>query len=223
MADNYLEKRYEEIFGRGAGAKRAAASKKGGEKGGAKSVSLNSLLLKNRSYRGYDQSYIVSEEELKEIVSASTKVPSARNQQVLRFKVISRDSGGSRIADKLHLGGALPELQLPAEGTAPQAFIVVCSTVQESKWVDIDLGIAAQSMLLRAVELGLRGICIGAFEKEALMRDFALPYEPLLLIAIGKGAENIQLLQASSPDSLQYWRKGGVHFVPKLSLTDILL
>ena len=47
MADNYLEKRYEEVFGRGAKPKAPARP------------SLDRLLALDRSYRGYDKSYVV--------------------------------------------------------------------------------------------------------------------------------------------------------------------
>jgi nitroreductase len=89
--------------------------------------------------------------------------------------------------------------------------------------VDIDLGIASQSMLLKAVEMGLNGICIGAFNKERLMEEFKLEYEPVLLLAIGKGAEHIQITHVKEGESLTYYRKDGVHFVPKLGLDDLIL
>ena len=58
-------------------------------------------------------------------------------------------------------------LNLPFEGNEPQAFVVICAT-KEGRFVDIDLGIAAQTILLRAVEMGLNGVCIAAFDKEEI-------------------------------------------------------
>ena len=214
MADNYLEKKFEEFH-----------SNKGGtskHKTLSGNPSLNSLLLKNRSYRGYDSSYIVSEEELLKIVEVYTKIPSAKNQQPLRFKLVTAQDA-PRLQQYTKWAGALPELNLPFPGTEPNAFIIICTTVDENKWVDIDLGIAAQSMLLKAVELGLNGICIGAFNKNEVIREFDLKYEPLLVLAIGKGAENIQLTRINEQESRNYYRKDGVHFVPKLGVENILL
>lgn len=214
MADNYLEKKFEEFH-----------SNKGGtskHKTLSGNPSLNSLLLKNRSYRGYDSSYIVSEEELLKIVEVYTKIPSAKNQQPLRFKLVTAQDA-PRLQQYTKWAGALPELNLPFPGTEPNAFIIICTTVDENKWVDIDLGIAAQSMLLKAVELGLNGICIGAFNKNEVIREFDLKYEPLLVLAIGKGAENIQLTRINEQESRNYYRKDGLHFVPKLGVENILL
>jgi nitroreductase len=161
-------------------------------------------------------------EELKQIAEVCTKIPSAKNQQVLRFKLVAGENA-PRLQQYTKWGGALPELNLPFPGTEPSAFIIICSTVPENKWVDIDLGIAAQSMLLKAVEIGLNGICIGAFNKNAVVEEFSLQHEPVLVLAIGKGAEHIQLTRAKEGENLTYYRKDGVHFVPKLGLDDLLL
>ena len=151
-------------------------------------------------------------------------IPSARNQQVLRFHPVTRESGADEVLKNIRLGGALPELHLPLEGTEPEAFIVVCSTIEEGPYVDIDLGIAAQSMLLKAVSMGLNGIIICAFKRDAIQQALSLPYPPLAVIAIGKGAEKIVLEPISEQDSHKYYRTpDNVHHVPKLTLDEILV
>ena len=185
--------------------------------------SLDTLLLKNRSYRGYDKQRVVSMETLKSIVGVNNKIPSARNQQVLRFKLVTRDSGADVVLANIKLGGALPELHLPLQGTEPEAFIIVCSTIAENKLVDIDAGIAVQSMLLKAVELSFNGIIIGAFNKERITEAFQLPYEPLLILAIGKGIESIRLTEIGENDDHRYYRQDGTHYVPKVKIEDLLL
>ena len=185
--------------------------------------SLDTLLLKNRSYRGYDKQRVVSLEALKSIVGVNNKIPSARNQQVLRFKLVTRDSGADVVLANIKLGGALPKLHLPLQGTEPEAFIIVCSTIAENKLVDIDAGIAVQSMLLKAVELGYNGIIIGAFNKERITEAFQLPYEPLLILAIGKGSESIRLTEIGENDDHRYYRQDGTHYVPKVKIEDLLL
>ncbi len=210
MADNYLEKKMEEYRSRSVASKSASA------------VPLNRLLLLNRSYRGYDQRRMVSEEELRRIVSVNTRLGSARNQQCLRFRMVTADEA-HKVLPHIKLGGALPELHLPIEGTEPQAFIIVCSTIEENKWVDIDLGISVQSMMLKATEMGLNGICIGAFNAQAITEAFTLPYTPLLIVAIGKGTEQIQLTEIAEADNHTYYRAEGIHYVPKVKLDDLIL
>lgn len=211
MADNYLEKRYEETLG----ANKPKVKRVG--------HTVDELLLKNRSVRGYKKVYAVSREELERIVGVCCKIPSARNQQVLRFKLVTKESGADRVLPLIKLGGALPELHLPFPGTEPEAFIVCCSTVAESPLVDVDLGIALQSMLLKAVEMGLNGLIIGAFNREKLREAFDLPYTPLMVLAIGKGDERIELTPIAEGESHAYYRRDGVHYVPKVRTADLII
>ncbi len=212
MADNYLGRKMEEYMARSAA----------GGTPPRPAQSLERLLRRNRSYRGYDARFIVREDQLRRIIAVNTLTPSARNRQVLRFRPVLSDEAPA-VLPHLRMGGALPELRLPTPGTEPNAFIVVCSTAEESREVSIDLGIAVQSMLLQAVEIGLNGLCIGAFDREAVRRALHLPLEPLLVVAIGKGAERIELTTVDADAERAYYRRDGIHYVPKLRTEDLIL
>ena len=209
MADNYLERRQQELQQKRPVIKRSAPS-------------LDSLLKKNRSYRGFDQRHEVSEDELKQIVAASTLVASGMNRQRLRYRLVTKPDAG-KVLPHITLGAALPEEHLPHPGSEPQAFIVVCATEKENKVIDIDLGIAAQSMLLKAVEMGLGGIFILNFRAAAVQQSLNLPSEPIAIIAIGKPAEKIFLVPVHTGSDLNYYRKDGIHYVPKLNADDLLI
>ena len=208
MADNYLEKRMEDYRNQAPRAKKVAT--------------LNKLLRRNRSYRGYDTSFEVRADQLRRIIETATLCPSARNQQVLRFRPVLANESDIMLKH-IRLGGALPELHLPFAGTEPRAFVVICSTVEESKYVDIDLGIVAQTMLLQATELGLGGICIGAFDHAEIKEALKLSYEPVLVIAFGRPAENIELVECGADDKLTYYRNGTTHYVPKIRVEDLII
>ncbi len=212
MADNYLGRKMEEYMARSAA----------GGTPPRPAQSLERLLRRNRSYRGYDARFIVREDQLRRIIAVNTLTPSARNRQVLRFRPVLSDEAPA-VLPHLRMGGALPELRLPAPGTEPNAFIVVCSTAEESREVSIDLGIAVQSMLLQAAEIGLNGLCIGAFDREAVRRALHLPLEPSLVVAIGKGAERIELTTVDADAERAYYRRDGIHYVPKLRTEDLIL
>lgn len=185
-------------------------------------VTLSRLLLKNRSHRGYDPRFIVREDQLRRIIGVNTRIPSARNQQVLRFRPVPGGRSARGLGRNPPRRG-LAELHLPLPGTGPNAFIIVCSTVPEDRYVDIDLGISVQSMLLQAAEIGLNGICIGAFDKERIRQKFHLESEPLLILAIGKGIEKIELVEISENDDHRYFRKDGIHYVPKVRVEDLII
>ena len=211
MADNYLGRKMEEYMTQSCSAKNSKPQ-----------VTLAKLLERNRSYRGYDSSFIVRDDQLRRIIEVNTKVPSARNQEVLRFRAVNHTEA-DKVLPHIGLGGALPELHLPFPGTEPNAFIIICSTVEETKFVSVDLGISAQSMLLQAAEIGLNGICIAAFNKKKIVEAFDLQYEPLMILAIGKGVEKIRMVEISPEESHAYYRKDGIHYVPKLKLEDLII
>ena len=210
MADNYLEKRMEQYRSH------SAASP------GAKKEGLATLLLKNRSTRGYDASYIVRADQLRRIVAVNNKLASARNRQVLRFRLVASDEA-QKVLPFIRMGAGLKELQLPVDGTQPNAFIVVCSTIEPRNSTFVDLGISAQSMLLQAVEMGLNGLCMMDFDADGLVDSLRLPYDPLLVVAIGKSGEKARLIDINEGDAHSYYRENGVHCVPKVVVEDLII
>ena len=211
MADNYLERREEALRSGRAVVRRNTPS-------------LDTLLRRNRSYRAYDGTYTVAMRQLETIVSVNDKLPSGRNAQTLRFKLLDVIGGGDTFCRFLHLGGYLPELHLPAPGTEPRAFIIVCSTEPESPIVDIDLGISLQSMALKAVEIGLNALIVRAFNRHEIKEALGLPLEPLAVLAVGKGTETIVLDEVSAGSDLRYFRsEDGTHHVPKIRVADLIL
>ena len=212
MADNYLEKRYEEVFGKDAGRKRVPQR-----------PSLDTLLLHNRSYRGFDNDYVVHRRQLDAMIAVNTKVASSVNMQRLRFRPVVKGPEADAVNKHIRMGRGLPHLQLPFPGREPEAFIIVCSTVAENPGIDIDLGISVQSMLLKAVEMGLGGLIIRNFDREPIREALALPFEPICVIALGKPAEQIELVPVHEGDDLAYYRRDGVHYVPKLTAEDLTI
>ncbi len=211
MADNYLEKRMEQYRSR------LIATSSSKSKDG-----LGALLVKNRSTRGYDASYTVRADQLYRIVSVNSKIASARNRQPLRFRLVTVDEA-SKVQPFIRMGAGMKELQLPVEGTAPNAFIVICSTIEPRNSTFVDLGISVQSMLLQAVEMGLNGLCIMDFDSAGLVDALQLPHKPLLVMAIGKSAESIILVDIKESDDHAYYRKDGVHYVPKVVVEDLII
>lgn len=209
MADNYLEKRQQELAERRPKLVRPHPS-------------LESLLKRNRSYRGYDNTRAVTEEDLMKLLEVVPWVGSGMNAQPLRFRLVVGEES-LKVHPLVKLGAALPQEKLPHPGEEPSAYIVICSVVPENKVVDMDLGIAAQSILLRAVEAGLGGIFILNFNPATLQEALNLPLTPLAVLGIGKPAEQVFLIPAAAGESLQYYRKDGAHFVPKLQVGDLLV
>lgn len=210
MADNYLEKRYDEVFGTKKVTKRVGHT-------------LDELLMKNRSTRGYNKAYVVKRQELEQIVSVNTKLGSGCNRQVLRFRLVTQGEESQKVLENIKMGAALPELHLPFPGTEPEAFIIVCSLNGDDKLALIDLGMSLEAMSLRAVEMGLNTLIVGAFNKSKLKEAFSLPCDPVAVLCVGKGAERFELVSIRESDPHAYYRRDGIHYVPKVKLEDLIL
>lgn len=213
MADNYLEKRYEEVFGSGARKVNVKHS----------TPSLNTLLVKNRSIRRYRQDFVVTEEQLRTIVEVNVKLGSAMNRQALRFRIVADNAEGEVNALRNIL------FREPARPESARAYIIVYSTIPEERYIDIDLGISLQSMALKAAELGLNCLIKGNIDKDGLSSLFGTGngLEPVAVLCVGKAAESVFLKPVSADSSdepdLKPYTKDGVHYVPKLQMDTILL
>ncbi len=191
-------------------------------------MTLKELVTKNRSYRGYDESRIITKEELLEMVDCARLAPSSVNSQPFKYFLAYDKETTAKIQPITKWAKALPDLELPHPGKYPTAFIIICEEMPTDNKVTRfpkDVGIVAQTMLLAAVEMGLGGCMIGNFNPDNLKAalDFPEELQPLLVVAIGKPDEEIVLTQANKGDSIKYYRdENDVHYVPKRKLEDII-
>jgi nitroreductase len=194
---------------------------------------LKELILKNRSYRRFDQSVIVPMKLLREMVEAARLSGSARNMQPLRYMLFNDAVSCARIFSTLAWAGYLKEWPGPAEGERPSAYIVQMGDLDLSNDWWCDDGIAAQSMLLTAVEQGFGGCIIGSVQREKLRDLLDIPdhYKIIQVIALGKPAETVVIDEVKPGGrndmpggDIRYWRDDkGVHHVPKRSLDELII
>jgi nitroreductase len=89
-----------------------------------------------------------------------------------------------------------------------------------------DHGIAAQSILLTAVEKGYGGCIIASVMHEKLSDTLEIPsqYDIIQVIALGKPKETVVIDPMGVDGDFKYWRdENQVHHVPKRNLDDIIL
>lgn len=190
---------------------------------------LKDLVLKNRSYRGYDPARKVTREELAGFVDCARLSPSSVNAQPLKYYLASSGEDAAKLQPLTKWAAALPDIALPHPGKCPPAFIVICQDTEISDAPTRflrDVGIAAQTILLAATEAGLGGCMIGNFDARAVSEALLLKdtLRPMLLVAIGKPDETIVLTDVETGGSVQYYRdENDVHYVPKRRLEDIIL
>jgi nitroreductase len=180
------------------------------------------LILKNRSIRKYDQSVPVSRETLLELVELARLSGSAGNRQSLKYMLSWESEENAKIYKNIGLAGQ------PPEGERPSAYIIVLGDTEISRSFGVDPGIAAQSMLLGAVEKGLGGCMIGMINHRGLHTTLDIPkrYEICLVICIGKPKEKHIIEIIEKKDDLEtrgWWDERGVRHVPKRKLEDLII
>ncbi len=184
------------------------------------------LIKKNRSYRRFYQDVSISMETLREFVNLARLSGSAANLQPLRYILSCTPEKNALIFPHLGWASYLKGWEGPSEGERASAYIIVLGDTEISQSFRCDHGIASQSILLGAVEKGLGGCMIGTVQRDKLRRDLSIPkrYEILLVIALGKPKEIVEIDTVGPEESIKYWRdEKDVHHVPKRSLDDIIL
>lgn len=187
---------------------------------------IQELVSKNRSYRRFYQNENVEQETLKELVNLARLSPSGANRQPLKYILSNTEESNEKIFSTLGWAGYLKDWDGPAEGEKPSAYIVMLKDLSVGPGLPQDEGIAAQSILLGAVEQGLGGCIIANINRKSLAAKLNLQdnYEIALVIALGRPKEVVIIENIDQSGDVKYWRDDkGIHHVPKRTLEEIIL
>lgn len=187
---------------------------------------LHDLVLENRSYRRFQEDFEIDSSLLRGLVDLARLSASGSNAQPLKFMLSNDRNRNAKIFSTLSWAGYLKDWPGPDEGERPSAYIVILLDTTIRKDAGCDHGIAAQSILLGAVEKGLGGCMLGSIRKQELSEALRLPthLEILLVIALGKPAESVRVETVGPDGDIKYWRgDDGVHHVPKRSLNELIV
>ena len=187
---------------------------------------LRGLVLKCRSYRRFDESHTIARETLVELLGMARCTASAANMQPLKYILSADPETNARIFPCLGWAGYLKDWAGPVAGERPTAYIVLLidESITKKHWCDD--GIAAQTILLGAVERGFGGCMIGSINKEKLRSELEIPehLKIQLVIALGKPAETVVLEDLEPGGDIKYWRdENDIHHVPKRMLEELII
>ncbi len=187
---------------------------------------MRDLVLKNRSYRRFYQDHRVEADTVRDLIDMARVCASAMNQQPLKYAFTCEPGRNAQVFPHLTFARQLKDWGGPVEGERPAAYIVVLGDTRVMRSFGCDHGVAAQTILLGAVERGLGGCMLASVDREGLRRALGIPphLEILLVLALGKPREKVVLEDVKPDGDCAYWRDGeGVHHVPKRRLEDIIV
>ncbi len=186
---------------------------------------VSELIKRTRSFRRFDAARKITREELLSMIESARCSGSAANRQRIRFAVVNEKDICDRIFPNLKFAGYLTEWKGPSESERPTAYIVMmCAEENIDISLAMDMGIAAQSILITATELGLGGCMIRSFKKSELDGILGKEgYNTAFIIALGKPAEKVYLTEVKDGD-IKYFRDAhDDHAVPKYSLDELII
>jgi nitroreductase len=187
---------------------------------------LHDLVVKNRSYRRFDESYVISREGLVELIALARCTASAGNHQPLKYILSADPETNDRIFSCLAWAAYLKDWDGPAPGERPSAYIIILLDETITKDPLCDDGIVAQTVLLGAMERGLGGCIIASIQRERLGQELKIPenFKIRLVLALGKPAEKVVLEDIEPGGDISYWRdEQGIHHVPKRKVDELIV
>lgn len=183
------------------------------------------LVKKSRSIRRFRENEKIDRETLKSLVDLARLSPSAANLQPLKYMIVNDPETNEKIFPCTAWAGYLKEWNGPEEGERPAAYIIILGDTEISSSTGCDHGIAAQSIMLGAAEQGIGCCMIGSIKREQLRKQLDIPsrYDILLILALGKPAEDVVLEDAKEGNIKYYRDEKDVHHVPKRPLDEVII
>ncbi|MEY8354384.1 nitroreductase family protein [Lachnospiraceae bacterium 54-53] len=188
---------------------------------------LKDLVTKCRTYRRFHESEAISTEDLRDLVGLARLTASTANSQALKFRLCNTPEDNARVFETLGWAGALPDWNGPEEGERPSAYIIILCDLSLGKNKLHDDGIAAQTIMLGAVEKGYGGCMLGNVQRSRLAESLHIDpsrYSIDLVLALGKPKEEVVIVPVKDDGDVRYYRdENRIHYVPKRDLDDLIV
>ncbi len=188
---------------------------------------IRDLIIENRTCRRFKQDTVINLDTLRGLVDLTRYTASGSNIQSLRY-ILSNDSDkNSLIFPLLGWAGQITDWPGPSEVERPSAFIIILTDTEvNTRFCEVDAGLATQSIMLGAREIGLGGCMHWSVKRDDLRKVLDIPtrYEILYVLSLGVPNEKIIVEKVGPDGKTNYWHdKDGVHHVPKRKLNDIII
>lgn len=159
-------------------------------------MELTQAIMERRSVRKFSD-YVVTDDELKELLDAARWAPSWANTQVWEFIVVRN----REMIEKVTATYAEFNPAVKCSKTA-SVLVVFCAktgvsgskgdgeATKFSNWFMFDVGMAVQNFCLKAHEMGLGTVVVGLMDHNACWKVLSLPdgYEVVVSVPVGRPA-----------------------------------
>jgi nitroreductase len=186
-------------------------------------------VLKRRSIRRF-KNRAVPDEVLEKCIDAARLAPSGRNQQLCDYIVINDAKVLPGIFE--NIGGSAklpPEKGGPRPEQSPKAYTLIL--INKSREGDpgrrrvtlIDLGLAAENLILTALEQGIGCCPILMFNEADLKLLLGIPDTHDIALVIAMGYPDESPVADVATDNVNIWvDEGGHRHVPKRKLAEVI-
>lgn len=187
-----------------------------------KSPGVYKTILKRRTIRRFQQKQVPFK-LLEKLVNAARFAPSGGNLQPCEYIIVDQKDLLEKVFSTLKWADYLEE-GTPPFGERPTAYIVMLLNRKiRQKGGQYDLGMAAENIMLTALEEGIGTCCIGSIDRERLINILAIPKHCDIELVIVLGYPNEIAIPEDMINSVKYWvDENNVVHVPKRKLNDVL-
>lgn len=190
-------------------------------------MNLENLLEWRRSYRKFDESRLISKNDIDEILNSIKFASCANNRQYLRFISVENKDKVLEIFDNTKWAASLPNnIGRPKEGERPVYFIAILSDeAKKLRFNGIDEGLVISNLTLTAAEKGIGSCIIGSVNdkkmREILNYDDNYSCEVVIAFGYPKVKSTIKKINLEE-DQSYYLDEDGNYLVPKYKKDDIV-
>ncbi len=187
-------------------------------------MNISELIIRRRTIRKFKQTPL-TQEQLVRYIDAARVAPSAANLQPLKYAVVTSKDMTDKVFLTLKWAGYLKGEYNPKENERPTGYIVICgdSDIKNGGY-DMDVGAAAENIILTALADGVGSCWLGSVERPRLKRLLSLPdnLEISCVIALGYPDEEPKEVVMKDND-IKYYLDNETLCVPKRSIDEIII
>ncbi len=187
-------------------------------------MNTKELIKSRRTIRKFKQESI-SKDKLVSYIDCARVAPSAANLQPLKYIVVESQEMTARMFPLVKFAGYLAPHYNPKDDERPTAYVVICGdkTIKDAGY-DIDVGAAAENIIISALADGVGACWMAAIDREAIHKLLELDDNLAIscVIAMGYPMESPKEVEMTEGD-VKYYVENDTLCVPKRSMKDVLI